>query len=893
MTPSARRLAPKPTVAAIAFCGLIVMLVHLPAQLAAESAGPLAPTALRCEYLENPMGIDMAKPRFFWVLGHTERGQVQTAYQILVSTDPKAAAGDVWDSGKVVSAKSVQIAFAGKALVSGRSYFWKVKSWDREGRESPWSAVARFDTGLFNKSDWKGAWIGTKNQLRKEFALKGRAKRALAHIAGLGYYELRLNGRKAGNHVLDPAWTTYDKRVLYVTYDVTSFLREGANALAVTLGHGWYKSRALLLQLDIELEDGSAVSVVSDTSWRAADGPIFEDSVYNGESYDARRETPGWDRAGFDDKDWPAVEAIKGPAGVLSAQLMPAIQVVDTIVPLGMTTPLPGVYVFDMGQNFSGWARLRVEGPRGTDIRLRFAELLYENGTLNQENLRSAQAEDHYILKGAGEEMWEPRFTYHGFRYVEVTGFPGTPKLDSIRGRVVHTAVDPIGSFAASKDILNGLQRIITWGQKTNLHSIPTDCDQRDERMGWMGDAQGTAEEAIMNFDMAAFYTNFVRDIRDVQDEKGRLSDTVPHVWGGENADPAWATAYPLICWYMYQYYGDTRVLEEHYAALKKYVEFLRSKAENGLVKFSSYGDWVAVEKCPGSIVSSFYYLYDVRILAGAARVIGRSADAALYDKLAAEIRTAFNREYYNPKTGDYADGTQTANTLPLFLGIPTEREGSAGGRLFDDIVYKHDSHLTTGIIGTKYIMELLTRNGNSDLAYDIACKTDYPSWGYMIKNGATTLWELWQKREGPSMNSHNHPMFGSVGAWLYKALAGINLAPETTGFEKILIAPQMVRDLRHASGSTMTVRGEVACSWSRTETSIRVEVTIPAGSEAEVVIPKLGIRDIRVSEAGKPIWADGKFLAGPAGIAGAADKDDAIRIKTGGGRYVFMLEGE
>jgi alpha-L-rhamnosidase len=876
----------------LAACGMIVILAAPVAPLFAADSGPLAPTSLRCEYLENPMGVDMAKPRFFWVLGHTDRGQVQSAYQILVSTDPGAGAGDTWDSGKVASAKSIQVPFAGKALESGKAYFWKVKSWDREGRESPWSAVARFDTGLLNKSDWKGAWIGGKNQLRKEFALKGRVKRALAHIAGLGYYELRLNGRKAGNRVLDPAWTTYEKRVLYVTYDVTSFLREGANAVAVTLGNGWYKARALLLQLNIELEDGSSVSIVSDTSWKAADGPIFADSVYDGESYDARRETSGWERPGFEDKDWPAAEAVKGPAGVLSAELMPAIQVVDTIVPLKMSSPLPGVYVFDMGQNFSGWARLRVEGPRGTDVRLRFAEILYDNGTLNQENLRSAQAEDHYILKGTGEEIWEPRFTYHGFRYVEVTGFPGTPKLDSIRGRVVHSAVEPVGSFAASKDILNGLQRIITWGQKTNLHSIPTDCDQRDERMGWMGDAQGTAEEAIMNFDMAAFYTNFMRDIRDVQDEQGRLSDTVPHVWGGENADPAWATAYPLIGWYMYQYYGDTRVLGEHYDALKKYVEFLRSRAENGLVKFSSYGDWVAVEKCPGAIVSSFYYLYDVRILAEAARVLGKAQDATLYDKLAADIRTAFNKEYYNPKTGDYADGTQTANTLALFLDIPTEKQGGAWGRLFDNIVYKNNSHLTTGIIGTKYIMELLTRTGNSDLAYDIACKTDYPSWGYMIANGATTLWELWQKREGPSMNSHNHPMFGSVGAWLYKALAGINLAPGTTGFEKVLIAPQMVRDLWHASGSTRTVRGEVACSWSRTETSVRVEVTVPVGAEAEVVIPKLNIRDLKISESGKAVWADGQYLAGAAGIAGAEDKDGAIRFKTGSGRFVFVLEG-
>ena len=870
----------------------VILVLAVPCASAAETAGPAAPTSLRCEYLVNPMGIDMARPRLFWIVQHAERGQVQSAYQVVVSTDPKAGTGDVWDSGRVASSKSTQIAFAGKALATGKSYFWKVRAWDKDGRESAWSDVARFDTGLFDKADWKGVWVGKKNQLRKEFAVKGRVKRARAYIAGLGYCELRLNGRKAGNHVLDPAWTTYDKRVLYVTYDVTSFLREGANAVAVTLGNGWYKSRALLLQLNIELEDGSAMSVVSDPSWKAADGPIFADSVYDGESYDARREMPGWERPGFDDKDWPAVEAVKGPAGVLSAQLMPAIQAVDTIVPLKMSSPLPGVFIFDMGQNFSGWARLRVQGPRGTDVRLRFAELLFDDGTLNQDNLRSAQAEDHYILKGEGEETWEPRFTYHGFRYVEVKGFPGTPKLDTIRGRVVHTAVEPVGSFAASKDVLNGIQRIITWGQKTNLHSIPTDCDQRDERMGWMGDAQGTAEEAIMNFDMAAFYTNFIRDIRDVQDEKGRLSDTVPHIWGGENADPAWATAYPLICWYMYQYYGDTRILEEHYDALKKYVEFLRAKAENGLVKFSSYGDWVAIEKCPGAIVSSFYYLYDVRILADAARVIGKTADAALYDKLAADIRTAFNREYYNPKTGDYADGTQTANTLPLFLDIPTEREGGAWGRLFDDVVYKHNVHLTTGIIGTKYIMEVLTRSGAADLAYDIACRTDFPSWGYMIASGATTLWELWQNREGSSMNSHNHPMFGSVGAWFYKALAGINLAPGTTGFEKILIAPQMVRDLTHASGSTRTVRGEVGCAWSRKELCVRVEVTIPFGSEAEVVIPKLGIRNVKISEGGQTIWASDMFVAGAAGVTGAVDKDGAIRIKTGGGRYAFVLEG-
>jgi len=869
---------------------ILAIAAFLPA---AENPGPQAPTGLRCEYLENPMGVDVRQPRFFWVLEHSGRGQAQSAYQMIVSSDPAAAAGDIWDTGKVVSAKSTQVVYAGKGLESGKTYFWKVTYWDKDGRESPWSDTARFDAGLFERTEWKGSWIGGRNQLRKEFPLGGRVKRARAFVCGLGYHELRVNGRKAGGHVLDPGWTTYDKRVLYVTYDVTNALRQGPNAVGVVLGNGKYGSRALLVQINIELEGGTRTSLVSDASWKAANGPILEDSVYNGETYDARLETPGWDRPGFDDKAWGPVEAVKAPAGVLSAQMMPAIQVVDTVLPVKMTSPQPGVYVFDMGQNFSGWARLRVKGPRGTDVRMRFVELVYDNGMINRENLRAARAEDHYILKGEGEETWEPRFTYHGFRYVELSGFPGTPMPDSIRGRVAHSAVRPIGSFVASKDILNRLQRIITWGQKTNLHSIPTDCDQRDERMGWMGDAQGTAEEAMMNFDMAAFYTNFVRDIRDVQDDKGRLSDTVPHIWGGEKADPAWATAYPLLCWYMYQYYGDTRVLEEQYDGLRRYVEFLRSQAENGLVKFSSYGDWVAVEKCPGAIVSSFYYYYDVKILADAARILGKGQDAALYDRLAGDIRAAFNREYYDPKTGDYADGTQTANTLPLFLGIATEKEGDAWGRLFDDIVYKHNSHLTTGIIGTKYIMELLTRSGSSDLAYDIAVQTTYPSWGYMIENGATTLWELWQKREGPSMNSHNHPMFGSVGAWLYKALAGINLAPGSVGFEKVLLQPQMVRDLRHASGSVQTLRGEVGCTWSRTDGSVRVEAVVPVGSAAEIVIPKFNLRNVRVTEGGKALWENGRFVPGVAGVDEAVDKDGAVRIKTGSGRYAFLLEGD
>ena len=887
-------MSSSPSFKVLVLAGL-VLLTFAAARAAVPEGGSLPPAGLRLEYLADPLGVDVARPRFFWAPRFEGRGQAQTAYQILLSADPACAQGDVWDSGKTASPEFTQVVYGGPALQSGKIYYWKVRAWDKDGQACPWSGVARFDTGLLNPSDWKGAWIGGASQLRREFTIAGRVVRARAYVCGLGYHELRVNGRKAGRAVLDPGWTTFDKRVLYVTYDITGMLREGGNAVGVLLGQGWFKNRALRAQIAVELAGGGTMSIVSDGTWSMADGPIVMDSIYNGETYDARKETPGWDRAGFDGQGWTPAASVEAPKGVLSAQMMPAIQVVDTIVPFKMSNPQPGAYVFDMGQNFSGWVRLRVAGPRGTAVHLRFAELLYENGMANQENLRGGRAEDVYVLKGEEEEVYEPRFTYHGFRYVEVTGFPGVPTADAVRGRVVHSAVAPTGSFACSKPILNALQRIITWGQKTNLHSVPTDCDQRDERMGWMGDAQGTAEEAIMNFDMAAFYTNFLRDIRDVQDEKGQITDTVPHIWGSRPADPAWGTAYPLIAWYMYRYYGDTRILAEHYDGLKAYINFLRGKAENGLVRYSYYGDWVAVDKTPGSLVSAFYYYYDVRILADVARILKKDADAKMYTTLGDDIRKAFNAEFFDPKTGNYANGSQTANALPLFadLATPAER-GGAWGNLFDNIAYRNASHLTTGIIGTKYIMEVLNRQGNADLAYDIACQTTYPSWGYMIENGATTLWELWQKREGPSMNSHNHPMFGSVGSWLYKTLAGINLDEQTAGFEKLRIAPAMVRDLMFAAGSIESVRGRIVSSWKRTPKSVTLEVEIPCGSAAEIVMPSFNLVDVVLREGGTVIWASGQAAAAAAGVLSIEEKtaEKLVLIKAGSGRYVFELTG-
>jgi alpha-L-rhamnosidase len=870
--------------------------------------GPLPPASLGCEYLKNPLGIDVRQPRFAWVLAHTGRGQKQSAYQVLVASSPELLnqdRGDQWDSGKTASDDSTQVVYSGKPLASGKTYYWKVRYWDSAGNASPYSAVAQFEMGLLTREEWKGHWIGGDNLLRKEFALEGKVVRARAYVTALGYYELRVNGEKVGSNVLDPAFTTYPVRVLYSSYDVTPQLRAGKNAVGAMLGGGWatlrgnfptpYKEPALLLQVNIELADGKTVSVASENSWKVAKGPIVSDSVYDGEIYDARRELPGWDLPGFDDSAWSAAQTVEGSKGTLSAQMMPPIRVIDSIVPVTLANPRPGVFVYDLGQNLSGWAELRVRGPRGAEVRLRFSELLYDDGMINRENLREAKSRDIYTLRGEGDETYQPRFTYHGFRYVEVTGYPGTPSLDSVRGHVVHTAVEPTGNFAASKALLNQIHKVIRWSDLTNLHSVPTDCDQRDERMGWMGDAQTSAEAMMLNFDMAAFFTNFLRDMRDVENPNGTLTDTVPHRYGSRPADPAWGTAYPLICWYMYEQYGDRRILEENYEGLKKYVEFLGSRAPDHVLRYSYYGDWVATEKTPGELVSDFYYYYDTLLLSRIATVLGNSTDAASYTQLAAQIKDAFNQEFFNAKMGNYANGTQTANTLPLWLDMaPRDRRGSVEGNLTYDILYGHNTHVTTGFIGVRYLMPLLTELNRSDLAYDLAVQTTYPSWGYMVANGATTLWELWQNKAGPSMNSHDHHMMGSVDAWFYEALAGIKVEAENAGYRHFRIEPQVVGDLAWVNATVGTVRGNVTSSWTHTPGVVTLEVDVPVNSTASVSIPKdLEMTEITVRERDRVVWEKNHFVEGTPGITGAKYENGRVTFEVGSGHYAFRLTGQ
>jgi len=478
---------------------------------------------------------------------------------------------------------------------------------------------------------------------------------------------------------------------------------------------------------------------------------------------------------------------------------------------------------------------------------------------------------------------------------VEVTGYPGTPSLDSLRGHVVHTAARTTGSFVASKTLLNQIHKITRWSDLTNLMSVPTDCDQRNERMGWMGDSQTSAEGMMLNFDLAAFFTNFVRDIRDVQDPDGTITDTVPLRYGSRPADPAWGTAYPLICWYLYQQDGDRRILEENYDGLKKYLEFLNSRAPDNVLRFSHYGDWVSTEKPPGAEVSDFYYYYDTLLLSQMAAVLGNSADAASYAQRAEQIKDAFNKAFFDPETGNYTTGTQTANALPLFLDMaPKDRRGKVVGNLVNNILYEHDSHLTTGFIGIRYLMPVLTQFHHSDLAYDLAVQTSFPSWGYMLANGATTLWELWQDKTGPAMNSHNHHMMGSVDAWFYEALGGINVDPDQPGYRHIRIEPQVVRDLTSVSATVGTVRGEVTSSWTHEPGVIALQVDVPVNSTASVSIPEDNeMTEVTVHEGDRTVWENGHFVEGTPGFTAGKMEDRRVSFEVGSGHYDFRLNGQ
>jgi alpha-L-rhamnosidase len=835
-------------------------------------------------------------------------------------------AGDVWDSGQVASGESVNVAYAGKPLESSKTYYWKVMWWDNAGQASPSSETATFETGLLREDDWQAKWIGGGDLLRTQFTIDRPLQRARAYVCGLGYYELRINGGKVGDHQLDPGWTDYDKLVLYSSYDITSLLGEGGNVVGVMLGGGRYShkeypdtlpvrftqyenaSPKVILQLNLEFGDGAKKkTIISDATWKVSSGPIIENDLYDGETYDARLEKEGWDSPGYDDSKWEKAVLAKPPAGrLVSSATLPPIKAIKNVQPLSLNNPRPGVYVYDFGQNFAGWVRLKVSGTRGAEVKLRYAELLDSDGMINQKTLDQAKATDIYILKGESTEIYQPRFTYHGFRYVEVTGFPGTPNLDSIEGVVIHSAVAPVGGFQCSNSLINNIHHNVIWGQLSNLMSIPTDNCQRSERMGWMGDAQLSVEEAVHNFDMAAFYTKWIRDIKEAQKEDGSLPNVVPLYWTmGYPADPAWGTACIVIPWHLYLYYGDRRILEENYPVMKGWVDYLAAETKGHLVPHSDLGDW-----CPPGhdrpvddtkeLVASWCHYQDAVTLAEIAHIIGKPSEAEKYAHLSAKIKQAFNKEYIREKLSfpdgqstffAYGTGSQTCHILPLYADmVPGDKKEAILKTLLEDIENSHGCHLTTGIVGTRYILDTLTKYGRADLAFKLATQTTYPSWGYMIREGATTLWERWEYLDGAGMNSHNHIMFGSIDAWFYKVLAGINVDPSHPGFQRFIIKPYIVGDLDHVSASLQTIRGLVSSSWRKEKDSLSLDVVVPVNSQAKVSVPVLGWKDPLVRETGTVIYEHGSYVHGVTGIAPGTREDNYVTFEVGSGSYSFRI---
>ena len=923
------------------FALLVALLVagtFVGSQVSNAAAGELKPFRLRCEYVESPLGVDTEKPRFSWALDASYNGAEQMAYRILVAgslEDLSPGSADAWDSGRVESSEQINVVYDGKPLQSGEKYVWKVRAWNEDGQAGPWSDAASFQMGLLDGAEWQGAWIGAPStdisapMLRKEFSMDREIESAHVYICGLGYYEMFLNGRKVGDHVMDPGTTEYDKRALYETYDVTPHLRSGENAVGVLLGNGYWRHTAkawyehqkepygdrpvLLMQLNVTFADGSTASIVSDNSWKTSKSCIISNSVWNGEIYDARLEQPGWKKPGFDDSGWKQAKELDPDVGVLDSQLMPPIKVTKTLRPVDMVEAKDGVYVFDFGQNMTGVPRLSVDGEKGTKITLETAEVnRREMARMKEEEVqgnpdviddrpnRSAKARNIYILKGGeGKEVYEPRFTYQGFRYVQVEGFPGDPDMLNVEARVMHTDVEHTGRFHSSNTLLNKIHENIIWGQYSNLHSIPMDCPQRDERQGWMGDAHLTAEEAMLNFDMAAFYTKWLRDVRDSQHEDGSLPDTVPyHDYGGKVGTPAWQVAYPLVAWNMYKYYGDTRILRKHYDALDHWMDYMKSIADGHIVA-RGRGDWVPPKrtrpknKQQPHLTSTAYYYRSAQIMAEMARLLQLDTKAQHYAKLAGRIKEAFNERFFHPDAGRYLKGGQTSNAFPLYFDmVPDGHEKKVLENLVRSIMEKRNGHLWTGILGTKALVEVLPPRGRAEVLYTVATQQTFPSWGFMLAKGATTLWERWggYRFFDAGMNSLNHIMFGSIDEFFYRDIAGVS--PAEPGFKSITYRPHLLGDLTSARASVETMRGPAASSWRLRGESLILEVQNPVNADGTVYVPKMGMEGVTVKVNGRLVWKDGTFVGGAAGVKDGTNEGGRVAFDVAGGTYLFHITG-
>ncbi|HEV2330856.1 MAG TPA: family 78 glycoside hydrolase catalytic domain [Verrucomicrobiae bacterium] len=862
----------------LAILGIELDLYHAKKTRRISEQASLAPNELRCDDLKNPVGIDFQKPMLTWALPPAP-GRQQAAYQILVASSRNSLAqdnGDVWDSGKVNSSQSVQVNFGGKPLASGGTYFWKVRIWDAGGTMSQWSAPADWTMGLLNASDWKAKWIGLDEGitntrslparwLRKEFVLSKPVERALVYYSGLGWSELYVNGERVGEHVLSPPLSQYPKREYYQTCELTRLLNSGSNALGVVLGNGrFFAPRMnaanagypkLILQLRVEFSDGTAANILSDDSWKlTTNGPVTANNEYDGEEYDARKEIPGWSRPGFDDSKWQAAELVSAPGDVLSAVRQRPVRVTQEIKPVSMKEIKPGVYIFDLGQNIAGWCKLSVKGPPGTQVTLRHAETLTPDGELYTANLRSAKATDVYILKGGGDESWQPRFTLHGFRYVEMSGYPGKPTMDSLTGCVVGDHLPVSGDFECSNPLINKIYHNIVWGVRDNYRSIPTDCCQRDERQGWLGDRAEESRGETYFFENGALYSKWLQDIADCQRTNGNISSVCPAYWRVYANEVTWASASVVIPGMLRDQFGDKQVVAEHYDSAKKWIEYMAGFIANGIITNDVYGDWCMPPEDPklihskdtsritrGPLLATPFFYNDLRLMQSYALQLGKADDAERYGKLAGTMKDAFNKQFFNRDTGQYDNGTPTSSVLPLaFDMVPPELHYRAFQFLVNKLSGTWKNHIGTGLVGGKYLMRVLSENGRPDLAYAIVTQTNYPGWGYMVDHDATTVWELWNgDTADPSMNSGNHVMLiGDLAIWMYENLAGIKPDPEQPGFKRVIMRPLPIGDLTYVKAWHRSPYGLIRSEWHRQGNEFDWHIEIPANSTATIYLP-------------------------------------------------------
>jgi len=922
-------------------------LASSPASAEPAAAGPaLVTEQLRCEYLVNPPGIDARQPRLSWVVTSGQRGQRQTGYQVLVASDNDRLGqdqGDLWDTGKVTGGQTTGIVYGGKALASRQRCYWKVKVWDKDGKASAWSEAAMWGMGLLRPGDWKAEYISFRDttpvhrfaqplflpparQYRKEFAAAKAVRHATIYATALGIYELHLNGQRVGEAYFAPGWSDYHQRAYYNTYDVTALVKPGANALGAWVADGWYsgyigfglltgigteaigrytygKTPALMAQLEVEYADGSRQTVVTDPSWKVTGaGPIQEADFLMGESYDARQETPGWSKPGFDDAKWQAairaedngaVKAkfyeyrnpasgapkIEGRAVDLGFKRPPTLEAypgvpvraIQEIKPIAITSPADGVYIFNLGQNFAGVARLKVTGPAGTRVRLRYGEMLHPDGRLMTENLRKARATDFYILRGdLNGETYQPRFTFHGFQYVELTGYPGKPDLETITGVALQSDTPLTSGFECSDPMVNRLFKNIVWTQRANFIDLPTDCPQRDERFGWTGDAQIYVGTATYNADVAAFYSKWLRELMESQRPSGAFPGYAPfpfqHGW---DFGTAWCDAGVICPWTIWRAYGDTRIIERCWEPMTRFIAWRKSESKGclGVAHGNEWGDWLAVnEKTPIDYIDTAYFAYSTRLMAEMAQAIGKTKAAADYRELFDKIKAAFNQKYVKPD-GSLTVDTQTAYALALYMDLlPDNLRAPAGARLAKKIS-DNDTRMSTGFLGTRPLLPVLSATGQNDLAVRLLQSRKYPSWGYEVEQGATTIWERWNSytkdkgfggEQNASMNSFAHYSFGAVCEWMFSQLAGIQT--DGPGYQRIIIRPMPPspgsnpdhKPIDWVRAHYDSIHGRIASAWKVEGGQFDLEVTIPANTIATVFVPARTAASITESE--KPL---------------------------------------